>query len=210
MKLMMLDGNSIMNRAFYGIRLFSNREGLYTNAVYGFINILLKLIDEEEPNGICVAFDVDAPTKRSEVFGEYKAHRKRMPDELAVQMPVIRDVLEAMNIPCYELAGYEADDVLGTICKKLTDAGENGIVVTGDKDSLQLLNEFVSVRLITTSMGQTVTTIYTPEVFREEYGFEPIKLIDHKALMGDPSDNIPGVKGIGKNCKQLDSELWRH
>ena len=198
MKLMMLDGNSIMNRAFYGIRLFSNREGLYTNAVYGFINILLKLIDEEEPNGICVAFDVDAPTKRSEVFGEYKAHRKRMPDELAVQMPVIRDVLEAMNIPCYELAGYEADDVLGTICKKLTDAGENGIVVTGDKDSLQLLNEFVSVRLITTSMGQTVTTIYTPEVFREEYGFEPIKLIDHKALMGDPSDNIPGVKGIGK------------
>lgn len=198
MKLMMLDGNSIMNRAFYGIRLFSNREGLYTNAVYGFLNILLKLIEEEKPDGICVAFDVDAPTKRSEIFGDYKAHRKKMPEELAVQMPVIREVLAAMSIPCFELAGYEADDLLGTICKRLTEAGENGIVVTGDKDSLQLLNGNISVRLITTSMGQTVTTIYTPEVFREEYGFEPIRLIDHKALMGDPSDNIPGVRGIGK------------
>ena len=201
MKLMMLDGNSIMNRAFYGIRLFSNREGLYTNAVYGFLNILLKLIEEEKPDGICVAFDVDAPTKRSEIFGDYKAHRKKMPEELAVQMPVIREVLAAMSIPCFELAGYEADDLLGTICKRLTEAGENGIVVTGDKDSLQLLNGNISVRLITTSMGQTVTTIYTPEVFREEYGFEPIRLIDHKALMGDPSDNIPGVRVLVKDCK---------
>ena len=198
MKLMMLDGNSIMNRAFYGIRLFSNREGLYTNAVYGFLNILLKLIEEEKPDGICAAFDVHAPTLRSRMYQEYKANRKEMPDELAVQMPVIREVLEAMRIPCFGLEGYEADDLLGTLCSKITESGMEGIVVTGDRDALQLVNDQISVMLITTSKGQTLTTVYTPEKFKEEYGFEPEKMIDLKALMGDPSDNIPGVPGIGK------------
>lgn len=198
MKLMMLDGNSIMNRAFYGIRLFSNREGLYTNAVYGFLNILLKLIEEEKPDGICVAFDVHAPTLRSQLYEDYKANRKEMPDELAVQMPVIKEILDAMHIPSFGLAGYEADDILGTLCNKIKQSGMEGVVVTGDRDALQLVNDKISVMLITTAKGQTLTTVYTPDKFRDEYGFEPAKMIDLKALMGDPSDNIPGVAGIGK------------
>jgi len=198
MKLMMLDGNSILNRAFYGIRLFSNHDGLYTNAVYGFLNILLKLLEEEKPDGVCAAFDVHAPTLRSLRYDAYKAQRKGMPDELAMQMPVIREVLETMQIPCYGLKGYEADDLLGTMCRRLEECGFEGIVVTGDRDSLQLVSDKITVKLITTAGGQTLTTNYTPKAFADEYGFEPIRMIDLKALMGDPSDNIPGVTGIGK------------
>ena len=198
MKVMMLDGNSIVNRAFYGIRLFSNKEGLYTNAVYGFLNILLKFLDEEKPDGVCVAFDVHAPTIRSRKYEAYKAQRTGMPDELAVQMPVLKEVLDAMNICRFELEGYEADDILGTFSRKMTESGGESVIVTGDRDSLQLVGEHSRVKFVSTAMGQTKTIDYTPEIFFEEFGFEPQKLIDYKALMGDPSDNIPGVAGIGK------------
>jgi DNA polymerase-1 len=143
MKLMVLDGNSIINRAFYGIRLLSTRDGLYTNAVYGFLAILNKLLDEDQPDALCVAFDLAAPTFRHLEYDGYKKHRKQMPDELAVQMPVLKEVLDAMNIPRYELEGYEADDLIGTIGRMCTEAGWECIAVTGDKDSLLLLLDTV-------------------------------------------------------------------
>ena len=198
MKLMVLDGNSIVNRAFYGVRLLSTRDGLYTNAIYGFLNILQKLVDEEGPDALCVAFDLKAPTFRHLAYEGYKATRHGMPEELAMQMPVLKEVLGAMNIPRYELEGWEADDLLGTISRRCEAAGWNCTVVTGDKDSLQLITEHTSVKLVSTRMGQTTTREMTPETFREEYGFDPIHIIDLKSLMGDSSDNIPGVKGVGE------------
>ena len=198
MKLMVLDGNSILNRAFYGVRPLSTRDGTPTNAVYGFLNILLKLIDEEKPDGLCVTFDLKAPTFRHLAYEGYKAQRKPMPEDLVAQLPLIREMLDAMNIPRYELEGWEADDLIGTISKMDSEAGWETVVVTGDKDSLQLIDDHVTVKLVTTRMGQTTTRDMTPAAFREEYGFEPIHIIDLKALMGDSSDNIPGVKGIGE------------
>ena len=198
MKLMVLDGNSIVNRAFYGVRLLSTRDGLYTNAIYGFLNILQKLVDEEGPDALCVAFDLKAPTFRHLAYEGYKATRHGMPEELAMQMPVLKEVLGAMNIPRYELEGWEADDLLGTISRRCEAAGWDCTVVTGDKDSLQLITEHTSVKLVSTRMGQTTTREMTPETFREEYGFDPIHIIDLKSLMGDSSDNIPGVKGVGE------------
>ena len=198
MKLMVIDGNSILNRAFYGIKLLTTKDGLPTNAVYGFLNILLKLTDEEKPDALCVTFDRKAPTFRHLAYEGYKAQRKGMPDELAAQLPVIKDVLDAMNIPRYELDGWEADDLIGTIAARDTAAGWDTVVVTGDKDSLQLVTESTRVKLVSTRMGQTTTKEMTPEAFREAYGFEPIHIVDLKALMGDTSDNIPGVKGIGE------------
>ena len=198
MKLMVLDGNSIINRAFYGVRALSTSDGTPTNAVYGFLNILLKLLDEEQPQALCVTFDRKAPTFRHLAYEGYKATRKGMPEELAVQMPILKDVLHAMNIPTYELDGWEADDLLGTISAIDIKTGWETVVVTGDKDSLQLVDEHTTVKLVTTRMGQTTTRNITPETFREEYGFDPIHIIDLKALMGDSSDNIPGVKGIGE------------
>ena len=198
MKLMVIDGNSILNRAFYGIKLLTTKDGLPTNAVYGFLNILLKLTDEEKPDALCVTFDRKAPTFRHLAYEGYKAQRKGMPDELAAQLPVIKDVLDAMNIPRYELDGWEADDLIGTIAARDTAAGWDTVVVTGDKDSLQLVTESTRVKLVSTRMGQTTTREMTPDSFREQYGFDPIHIIDLKALMGDASDNIPGVKGIGE------------
>ena len=198
MKLMVIDGNSILNRAFYGIKLLTTKDGLPTNAVYGFLNILLKLTDEEKPDALCVTFDRKAPTFRHLAYEGYKAQRKGMPDELAAQLPVIKDVLDAMNIPRYELDGWEADDLIGTIAARDTAAGWDTVIVTGDKDSLQLVTESTRVKLVSTRMGQTTTKEMTPEAFREAYGFEPIHMVDLKALMGDTSDNIPGVKGIGE------------
>ena len=197
-KLMVIDGNSIINRAFYGIRLLTTRDGTPTNAVYGFLNILLKLTDEEKPDALCVCFDMRAPTFRHLQYEGYKAQRKGMPDELAAQMPILKEVLEAMNIPRYELEGWEADDLIGTISKKDAAAGWETVVVTGDKDSLQLITDQTRVKLVTTRMGQTTTKDMTPDAFREVYGFDPVHIIDLKALMGDASDNIPGVKGIGE------------
>lgn len=198
MKLMVLDGNSIINRAFYGIRLLTTKDGTPTNGVYGFITILQKLLAEESPDALCVTFDLPAPTFRHEQFEAYKAQRKGMPDELAVQMPILKDVLDAMNIPRYELTGWEADDLIGTISKRSEDAGWECVIVTGDKDSLQLVTDTTHVKHVKSRMGQTETKEYTPESFAEEYGFEPIKMVDLKALMGDSSDNIPGVAGIGE------------
>ena len=198
MKLMVIDGNSIINRAYYGIRPLSTRDGLYTHAVYGFLTTLLRLEGEENPDAVCVTFDVHAPTFRHTADSAYKATRKPMPEELLMQMPVMKDVLDALNIPRYELAGWEADDLIGTISRKCEAAGWECVVVTGDKDSLQLITDQTKVKLVSTRMGQTTTKDMTPETFREQYGFAPIHMIDLKALMGDTSDNIPGVAGIGE------------
>ena len=198
MKLMVLDGNSILNRAYYGIRPLSTREGLYTHAVYGFITTLQRLLDEENPEALCVTFDRREPTFRHRADADYKAQRKPMPPELAMQLPVMKQVLSAMSVPCYELAGYEADDLIGTISRKCQAAGWDCVIVTGDKDSLQLITDRTKVKLVSTRMGQTTTKDMTPETFREQYGFDPIHMIDLKALMGDTSDNIPGVPGVGE------------
>jgi len=198
MKLMVLDGNSILNRAYYGIRPLSTRQGLYTHAIYGFITTLQRLLDEEQPEALCVTFDRREPTFRHEADENYKANRKGMPEELAMQLPYLKAVLDAMDIPCYELAGYEADDLIGTISRKCEAAGWDCVIVTGDKDSLQLITERTTVKLVSTRMGQTTTKDMTPKAFREEYGFAPIHMIDLKALMGDTSDNIPGVPGVGE------------
>ena len=198
MKLMVLDGNSIINRSFYGIRPLTTRDGLYTHAVYGFLTTLQRLLDEEKPEGLCVTFDRREPTFRHEADADYKATRHAMPEELAVQMPVLKQVLDAMDIPRYELVGFEADDLIGTISRRCEAAGWDCIIVTGDKDSLQLVTEHTKVKLVSTRMGQTTTKDMTPGTFREQYGFAPIHMIDLKALMGDTSDNIPGVPGVGE------------
>ena len=198
MKLMVLDGNSIVNRAYYGIRPLTTRQGLYTNAIYGFITTLQRLLDEEKPEALCVTFDRREPTFRHEADAAYKAQRKGMPEELAMQLLPLKQVLTAMSIPQYELTGYEADDLIGTISRKCEADGWDCIVVTGDKDSLQLITDHTKVKLVSTRMGQTTTKDMTPETFRETYGFDPIHMIDLKALMGDSSDNIPGVPGIGE------------
>ncbi|NLT15379.1 MAG: DNA polymerase I, partial [Clostridiales bacterium] len=198
MKLMVLDGNSIVNRAFYGIRLLTTKDGTPTNGVYGFLTILLKLLNDEAPDALCVTFDLPAPTFRHEQYDAYKAQRKGMPEELAVQMPILKDVLDAMNIPRYELAGWEADDLIGTIAQKCEEAGWECVIVTGDKDSLQLVTDTTHVKHVKSRLGQTETKEYTPETFSEEYGFDPPKMVDLKALMGDSSDNIPGVAGVGE------------
>ena len=198
MKLMILDGNSIVNRAFYGIRPLSAPDGTPTNAIYGFVAILHRLLDDQKPDALCVSFDLKAPTFRHKSYEGYKAQRKGMPEELARQMPILKELLDAMGIRRYELEGYEADDILGTAAAVCEHEGWNCVIVTGDKDSLQLVSATTSVCNVKTRMGQTETILYTPERFEEEYGFEPIHIVDLKALMGDSSDNIPGVAGIGE------------
>ena len=197
MKLLILDGNSVINRAFFGVRPLTTRDGLYTHAIYGFLNILERMEKEEQPEAVCVAFDVHGPTFRHEKYDGYKATRHGMPDELAQQMPVMKQVLTAMNIPIYECQGWEADDVIGTVGKICGNNDWECVIVTGDRDSLQLIDEHVHVKLVISKPGQTTATLYDVEKFREEYGFEPAKMVDLKALMGDSSDNIPGVAGVG-------------
>ena len=204
MKLLILDGNSVINRAYFGVRPLTTRDGLYTHAIYGFLNILERMEKEEQPEAIAVAFDLHGPTFRHLKYEGYKANRHGMPEELAQQMPIMKDVLRAMNIPIYECQGWEADDVIGTAARICSQQGWDCVIVTGDRDSLQLIDENVHVKLVISKPGQTTATLYTEEVFREEYGFEPKKLIDLKALMGDSSDNIPGVGGVGpKTAKDL-------
>ena len=198
MKLVILDGNSIVNRAFYGIRQLSAPDGTPTNGVYGFLAILRKLIDAEKPDSLCVAFDLKAPTFRHKRYDGYKAQRKGMPEELAVQIPILKEVLDEMGILRLEIEGYEADDLLGTVGKRCEASGWDCRIVTGDKDSFQLISDTTHVCHVKSRMGQTETKEYTPELFREEYGFEPVRIIDLKALMGDSSDNIPGVAGVGE------------
>ena len=208
-KLMVIDGNSIVNRAFYGVsQNLATREGQPTNAIFGFLNILNKLLDESSPDALCVAFDRSAPTFRHLAYQDYKANRKGMPEELASQMPLLKDVLRALNIPMYELDGWEADDLLGTIARLDQEAGWETAIVTGDKDALQLAAESTTVKLVSTRMGRTTTRDVTPESFREEYGFDPKSIIDLKALMGDSSDNYPGVKGVGEKTAMALIQLY--
>ena len=198
MKLLILDGNSIVNRAFFGIRQMNAPDGTPTNAVYGFLSILNRFLESEKPDSVCVSFDLKAPTFRHLRYEGYKAQRKGMPDELAQQMPILKNVLDAMGIARLELEGFEADDILGTAGRICEEKGWDCRIVTGDKDSFQLITETTHVCHVKSRMGQTETKEYTPAVFREEYGFEPKGIVDLKALMGDSSDNIPGVAGVGE------------
>ncbi len=198
MKLMVLDGNSIANRAYYGVRPLNAPDGTPTNAIFGFLGILFRLLQDETPDALCVTFDVHAPTFRKQKYDGYKAQRKGMPEDLAAQMPILKDIMEAMNIPHYGIAGYEADDLMGTISLKSNAAGWDCVLVTGDKDSFQLIGGGTVVRHVKSRMGQSETVMYDTDVFREEYGFEPAGIIELKALMGDSSDNIPGVAGVGE------------
>ena len=200
MKLLILDGNSVINRAYYGVKPLTTRDGLFTHAIYGFLNILYRMEKAEQPEAICVAFDLKGPTFRHLKYEGYKATRHGMPEELAQQMPIMKEVLTAMNIPIYSCEGWEADDVIGTVGRICGQEDWECVIVTGDRDSLQLIDDHVTVMLETTKG----TIRFDKAKFIEEYGFEPKKLIDLKALMGDTSDNIPGVKGIGeKTAKNL-------
>ncbi len=197
MKLLILDGNSVINRAFFGVRPLTTRDGLYTHAIYGFLNILERMEKEEQPEAVCVAFDLHEPTFRHKQYEGYKATRHAMPEELAQQMPILKQVLQAMNIPIYECQGWEADDVIGTVGRICSNNDWECVIVTGDRDSLQLIDKNVHVKLVISKPGQTTATLFDEDKFREEYGFEPKKMVDLKALMGDSSDNIPGVAGVG-------------
>ncbi len=201
MKLLVIDGNSILNRAFYGIKLLTTKDGRYTNAIYGFLMIYLSLRDQYQPNAVAVAFDVKAPTFRHKLYDGYKAQRKGMPPELAEQLPVLKELLAAMGLTILEAPGWEADDILGTLAAQC--GGEaQCVLATGDRDSLQLVNQEVQVWLAATKMGRPETKKYTPETVLEDYGVLPPQLIDVKALMGDSSDNIPGVAGVGPKTAQ--------
>ena len=197
-KLMILDGNSIANRGFYGVRPLSAPDGTPTNAIFGFLTIFQRILNEIRPDAVAVTFDEHEKTFRHLAFDYYKAQRKGMPEELAVQMPILREVLTEMGLKIYSKSGYEADDILGTAGRICTEQGWECVIVTGDRDSLQLVSNSVTVCLIKTRAGQTETTLYTPAVFEAEYAFAPRGIIDLKALMGDSSDNIPGVPGIGE------------
>lgn len=200
-KILGIDGNSIMNRAFYGImgrNIMRTSTGIFTNALYGFLSILNKTIDDYNPDHICVAFDLKAPTFRHQKYEEYKGTRKPMPEELVMQMPLIKDILKAMNIKILELEGYEADDILGTVASIGEKEDASILLLTGDRDYLQLVSNKVTVRIPTTKQGQTEYTDYTPAVVKEKFNIEPIQFIEIKGLMGDTSDNIPGIPGVGE------------
>ena len=196
-ELMLIDGHSILNRAFYAIPPLTAPDGTPTGAIYGFLNILFKFIDEEKPNKLIVAFDRSEPTFRHEKYKEYKGTRKSMDHDLRVQVPLIKDVLKSMNITIAEKPGYEADDIIGTLSKRMSANGEKVVIVSGDKDLLQLLDDNITMKNPKTRAGKTTVDTYTPAELYEEYGVTPEEFVDLKALMGDTSDNIPGAKGIG-------------
>ena len=197
-KIVLIDGHSILNRAFYGVPDLTNAEGLHTNAIYGFLNILFKILDEEQPEYLTVTFDVHAPTFRHEMYPEYKGTRKPMAEELRQQVPVIKEVLQAMNIATIEKAGLEADDLLGTISHSCEEKGMDVAIISGDRDTLQLATEHVKIRIPKTKQGRTEIEDYFASDVKEKYGVTPTEFIDVKALMGDTADNIPGVPGIGE------------
>ena len=197
-KFVLIDGHSILNRAFYGVPIFTNSEGLHTNAVFGFMNIMFKIIDSKQPDYMAVAFDVHQPTFRHEMFKDYKGTRKPMMEELREQVPVIKELLQKMNITTVELPGYEADDVIGTLSKKGEKAGMEVDVISGDRDLLQLASDHITICIPKTKKGQTTVEEYNTEGVRKLYKVTPTEFIDIKALMGDSSDNIPGVPGIGE------------
>ncbi len=196
--MMLVDGNSILNRAFYGIPLLTNQEGIHTNGVYGFFNILLRHMEEDRPDEVCVAFDVKAPTYRHELYADYKAGRRAMPDELREQFPIVKELLDAMGVSRFEQAGLEADDIIGILSRRADKAGERCVIVTGDRDTLQLISDNVVVRLATTTPRGPSDTLYDPAALQEKYGLKPTQMIDLKALMGDSSDRIPGIAGVGE------------
>ena len=196
-ELMLIDGHSILNRAFYAIPPLTAPDGTPTGAIYGFLNILFKFIDEEKPNKLIVAFDRSEPTFRHEKYKEYKGTRKSMDHDLRVQVPLVKDVLKSMNITIAEKPGYEADDIIGTLSKRMSANGEKVVIVSGDKDLLQLLDDNITMKNPKTRAGKTTVDTYTPAELYEEYGVTPEEFVDLKALMGDISDNIPGAKGIG-------------
>ena len=198
MKLMLIDGNSILNRAFYGVRALTNSQGLFTNGIYGFLSIYEREMAAEAPDAVCVCFDLKAPTFRHHKYEGYKAQRKGMPEELAQQLPVLRELLDAMRVCQLSMEGYEADDLIGTLADGCDRRGDECVIVTGDKDDLQLVSDHVCVKLTVTRGGVSSSTRYTPQVVQETYGFEPRRIVDLKALMGDSSDNIPGVAGVGE------------
>ena len=195
-KILLIDGYSIINRAFYGLPMLTNAQGEPTNGVYGFLNILFKLLDEEQPTHLAVAFDVKAPTFRHEIYKEYKGTRKPMPQELTVQVPMLQEVLHAMNVPCVSKAGLEADDIIGTLSRRLSDRMQV-VIVSGDRDLLQLATDTVLVRIPKTHKGKTEIFNYYAKDVLAEYGVTPTEFIDLKALQGDTSDNIPGLPGVG-------------
>ena len=198
MKLLVLDGNSIVNRAFYGIKLLTTKDGRFTNAIVGFLNILLRLEAEEQPDEVAVAFDLRAPTFRHKMYTGYKAQRKGMPEELAAQMPVLKELLGHLGYRMVTCEGYEADDILGTLAAASAARGDTCVLATGDRDSLQLVGPETRVLLAGTAMGKSVTTVMDEAAVKEKYGVTPRQLIDVKSLMGDTSDNIPGVTGVGE------------
>lgn len=198
MKLLAIDGNSIINRAFYGVRLLTTKDGRYTNAVYGFINILNKLLESEKPDGVAVAFDLKAPTFRHKKYDAYKAGRKGMPAELAEQMPVMKEWLRLAGYTCIECEGYEADDILGTLSRLCEENGDECVIATGDRDSLQIISDKTRVLLTATKMGRPEIINYDEAALKEKYGLTPPEMIELKSLMGDSSDNIPGVAGVGE------------
>lgn len=197
-KILLIDGHSILNRAFYGVPTLTNHEGIHTNALYGFINIMLRALEDEAADYIAVAFDLKAPTFRHKMYGDYKGTRKPMPPELHEQVPLMKDILSAMEIPVITLEGYEADDILGTLAKRMQERGMGVSVLSGDRDLLQLADHDIKIRMPRTSKGKTEIENYFPEDVKEKYGVTPLEFIDMKALMGDTSDNIPGVPGIGE------------
>lgn len=198
MKLLAIDGNSLINRAFYGIRLLSTKNGQYTNGIVGFLNILHKLIEQENPDGIAVAFDLKAPTFRHKEYAEYKAGRKPMPHELASQMPILKELLKHLGFHCLELEGYEADDIIGTLSRIFSSEGNSCVIATGDRDAFQLISDNVNLILASTSGGQPLTVKYDNAAVIEKYGIDAGGMLELKALMGDSSDNIPGVAGVGE------------
>ena len=197
-KIVLIDGHSILNRAFYGLPDLTNSEGLHTNAVYGFLNILFRTLEEEQPQYLAVAFDVHAPTFRHQMYADYKGTRKPMPSELREQVPLLKEVLKAMDIELVEKAGYEADDILGTLAERCEKEGMEVTVVSGDRDILQLASDRIMIRMPKTVRGKTTIENYHAKEVLERYQVEPKQIIELKALMGDTSDNIPGIPGVGE------------
>lgn len=200
-RLLVIDGNSIINRAFYGImgnKMLMTADGKYTNAIYGFLSIMFKIMDDLKPEYLAIAFDLKAPTKRHKLYEAYKGTRKGMPDELAEQMPILKEILRCMNIRIIEKEGYEADDILGTLANLAAKEDINVTILSGDRDTFQLINDKISVRIPHTKAGKTETEDFDEKKIADIYELTPKKLIEVKGLMGDTSDNIPGVPGVGE------------
>ena len=195
-RIALIDGNSLINRAYYAMRNpMITREGIYTQGIFGFINMLDKIIKDYQPEYMAIAFDMKAPTFRHSQYDQYKAGRKRMPEELAMEIPILKDILDAMRITRLELEGYEADDIIGTLVRMGEEEGLEPLVFTGDRDQLQLATD--TAKIIYTKRGVSEFDLYDRESFIEEYGFTPLQFIDYKGLAGDSSDNIPGIPGVG-------------